>query len=55
MTDAKAFSDGKDPVLFSKYLLKPDMVQALWDAEDPIAVASKLILEFIEDESERSG
>ena len=55
MTDAKAVSDGKDPALFNQYLLKPDMVQALWDAEDPIAVASKLILEFIEDESERTG
>jgi len=35
--------------------MKPEQVQPLWEAADLNAMASKLILEHVEDESERTG
>ena len=51
-----AAGDGKSsPALFAQYLLKPDEVQSLWQSENPNLMVSRLILDYVEDESERTG
>jgi len=55
MTEAKTNDDKKDPALFKEYLLRPDQVMNFWDSTDPNKAASKLILEHLEDESDRTG
>ena len=41
--------------VFELYLIRPEMIDAVWDSKTPNADVQKILLEFINDEGERTG
>ena len=40
---------------YKLYVVKPEMVESLWNSEDPCAMAQELLIEHIDDLSEAHG